>query len=141
MINYIFWILPKMCSCTSIANKKMAGHYTSFRSCFPLHFCVTLVLIFKISLTSGYLNGFLLFAQIFDSLFLIGKNIYLPPSLSKHFDQDCSSILQYFQHGFLWNRCHIILLMEKSKYSSYASLQIYNCCSCFSVCPPDYLLS
>lgn len=50
----------------------------------PLTFLFSVIMIFDISFTSGYLNGFILFSQIFDSVFSVGSGfVFFPPIVHK----------------------------------------------------------
>ena len=45
----------------------------------PMLIVFIIVIGFKVSLTSGHLNGFLLFAQTYDSLYVVGKSLVYYP--------------------------------------------------------------
>ena len=62
----------------------------------PLIVLFIVVMVFNINFTSGYLNGFLLYAQVFDSTFSIGKSfIYYPEPVHK-----LTQIIQVFYKLF-----------------------------------------
>ena len=66
----------------------------------PMVIVFTIVIGFKVSFTSGHLNGFLLFAQTYDSLYVIGKSLVYYPTPAYRLFQAIRVAYKFFNLDF-----------------------------------------
>lgn len=98
--NYCAHFHSNNFECGTCASCKYGWALYILSELIPLAILFLLVVIFNISFTSGLLNGFIFYAQVFDSIFSIGKSFIWYPKPTYFLTRVIQVVYKFFNFDF-----------------------------------------